>query len=67
VLMSTHTLDAAEEISHRIGIMSHGKLLFEGTLDQLRQRFPGGRQSLEAMYLAMTEAAPQLQPATEST
>jgi ABC-2 type transport system ATP-binding protein len=55
VLMSTHTLAAAEEISHRVGIMSHGKLIFDGTLAELRERFPGGDQSLESMYLAMTE------------
>ena len=59
VLMSTHTLATAEEISHRVGIMSHGKLLFDGTITELRQRFPGGQQSLEAMYLAMTEGPPQ--------
>ena len=41
VLMSTHTLTAAEEISNRVGIMNHGQLLFDGTLDELRERFPG--------------------------
>ncbi len=55
VLMSTHTLTAAEEIANRVGIMSHGRLLFDGTLDALRDRFPAGRQSLETMYLALTE------------
>jgi ABC-2 type transport system ATP-binding protein len=55
VLMSTHTLQAAEEISHRVGIMSRGKLLFEGSVPQLRERFPSGQQSLETMYLALTE------------
>jgi ABC-2 type transport system ATP-binding protein len=55
VLMSTHTLTAAEEISDRIGIMSHGRLLFDGTLEQLRSRFGPEHQSLESMYLAMTE------------
>jgi ABC-2 type transport system ATP-binding protein len=54
VLMSTHTLTAAEEISHRVGIMSQGRLLFDGTVEQLRERF-SERQSLEAMYLALTE------------
>src|SRR3989304_702233 len=58
VLMSTHTLAAAEEISHRIGIMSHGRLLFDGTIEELRRRFPHHHQSLEAMYLAMTETMP---------
>ncbi len=40
VLMSTHTLTAAEEIANRVGIMNHGKLLFDGTFETLRQRFP---------------------------
>jgi ABC-2 type transport system ATP-binding protein len=56
VLMSTHTLTAAEEISDRVGIMNHGRLLFDGTLPELRTRFGADRQSLESMYLAMTES-----------
>lgn len=55
VLMSTHTLGAAEEISNRVGIMSHGRLLFDGTLAMLRERFPSEQRSLESMYLALTE------------
>src|SRR5215213_4068209 len=55
VLMSTHTLAAAEEIANRVGIMSHGQLLFDGSLDTLRQRFPGEKLSLETMYLSLTE------------
>jgi ABC-2 type transport system ATP-binding protein len=55
VLMSTHTLTAAEEISNRVGIMNHGRLLFDGTLGTLRQRFPIEKQSLETMYLSLTE------------
>src|SRR5215204_3519138 len=55
VLMSTHTLTAAEEISNRVGIMNKGQLVFDGSLDTLRQRFPVEKQSLETMYLALTE------------
>ena len=55
VLMSTHTLTAAEEIANRVGIMSHSRLLFDGTIDLLRDRFPVEKQSLESMYLALTE------------
>jgi ABC-2 type transport system ATP-binding protein len=55
VLMSTHTLQAAEEIANRVGIMSHGQLLFDGTVAILRERFPIEKHSLEAMYLALTE------------
>ena len=56
VLMSTHTLAAAEEISDRVGIMRHGRLLFDGTLDELRGRFSDRHWSLEAMYLSITES-----------
>jgi ABC-2 type transport system ATP-binding protein len=55
VLMSTHTLTAAEEIAHRVGIMADARLLFDGTIEELRKRFPGDQQSLESMYLALTE------------
>jgi ABC-2 type transport system ATP-binding protein len=55
VLMSTHTLGAAEEISNRVGIMNQGQLMFDGTITELRQRFPGETRSLESMYLALTE------------
>jgi ABC-2 type transport system ATP-binding protein len=54
VLMSTHTLSAAEEISHRVGIMRNGRLLFDGTVPELRERFGDQELSLEAMYLAVT-------------
>jgi ABC-2 type transport system ATP-binding protein len=66
VLMSTHTLATAEEISDRLGIMSHGRLLFDGTIAELRKRFPLGNESLETMYLTMTETAPLASPSTDS-
>lgn len=55
VLMSTHTLTAAEEIANRVGIMTHGRQLFDGSLKELRERFPTDKQSLESMYLSLTE------------
>ena len=56
VLMSTHTLAAAEEIAHRVGIMSHGRLVYDGSMDQLRRRLAAEQQSLEDMYLEVTAA-----------
>ena len=35
VLYTTHYLEEAEELCHRIGIMDHGKILAEGKLDEL--------------------------------
>jgi len=36
VLYTTHYLEEAERLCERIGIMDHGKLLAEGTLEQLK-------------------------------
>jgi ABC-2 type transport system ATP-binding protein len=54
VLMSTHTLGAAEEISDRLGIMSHGRLVFDGTIGELRQQCEAESPTLEAMFLSIT-------------
>ncbi len=36
VLMSTHTLEIAERVCTRLGIIDHGKLIAYGTMDELR-------------------------------
>jgi ABC-2 type transport system ATP-binding protein len=36
IIMSTHILEVAERMADRIGIIAHGKLIAEGTLEQLR-------------------------------
>jgi ABC-2 type transport system ATP-binding protein len=41
VIMSSHRLYEVEKVCHRIGILSKGKLLVEGTLDELSQRAKG--------------------------
>jgi ABC-2 type transport system ATP-binding protein len=40
VLMSTHTLEVAEAICDRVGVMRSGKVVFEGTMDEMRQLNP---------------------------
>ena len=35
VLYTTHYMEEAQELSHRIGIMDHGKMIAEGTHDEL--------------------------------
>ena len=38
ILLTTHRLDEADRLSHRIGIMDDGRLQAEGTPDELRAR-----------------------------
>jgi ABC-2 type transport system ATP-binding protein len=54
VFMSTHTLDIAEAVADRIGIIHHGKLIAIGTLSELRAR-ARHEHSLEEIFLQLTE------------
>jgi ABC-2 type transport system ATP-binding protein len=53
VILTTHILEVAEKLAQRIGIIRQGRLIAEGTLDELRERTAGG--SLEDMFLQLTE------------
>ena len=56
IFLSTHTLDIAQELAERIGIIDRGKLLGLGTLGELRtQAAMDG--SLEDLFLKITEFA----------
>ncbi|MBL8978765.1 MAG: ABC transporter ATP-binding protein [Gemmatimonadetes bacterium] len=54
VLMSTHTLDTVEEMCDRIGIIAGGRILACGTVPEIRERFQGGDQNLEELFLKLT-------------
>jgi ABC-type Na+ transport system ATPase subunit NatA len=53
VLMSTHLLHIAEEVADRIGIIHRGKLLFVGSLEELRAAQAKQGLNLEAIFLEM--------------
>jgi ABC-2 type transport system ATP-binding protein len=53
VLMSTHLLNIAEEVADRIGIIHRGKLLFTGTLAELRAAQEKQGLNLEEIFLEM--------------
>jgi ABC-2 type transport system ATP-binding protein len=57
VILTTHILDVAERMSDRIGIIQHGKLLAEGTLDELRTRSGREGKTLEDVFLDLVGAA----------
>lgn len=58
VLISSHMLSEIELIADDIGILNHGRLLFEGALHDLRQTAKESgfaADNLEGMFLAMIE------------
>ena len=36
ILMSTHTLEVAQEMCHRISIILKGRIIAQGTVDEVR-------------------------------
>ena len=65
VIMTTHILEVAERMADRVGIIANGRLIAEGTLDELRaQTGKGhGESSLEDTFLALVAEQPQQQAA----
>jgi ABC-2 type transport system ATP-binding protein len=48
VVLSSHQLQQVQKICHRVGIMSKGKLVIEGSLDELTKKIArGARYSIE--------------------
>lgn len=54
VFFSTHILEVAEKICDRVGIINKGKLIFVGTVKELREKFAEDG-SLEELFLEITE------------
>jgi ABC-2 type transport system ATP-binding protein len=53
VVMTTHILEVAERMADRIGVIAAGRLIAQGTLDELRERAGSGNASLEDAFLAL--------------
>lgn len=53
VFFSTHVLDVAEKVCDRVGIINKGKLMFCGTMDELRG-LVSENEGLEKIFLEMT-------------
>ena len=52
VFLSSHLLAEVELVATRVGVLKHGRLLFQGTLDELRSRAPSQLQLQIAGHLA---------------
>ena len=54
VILTTHILEVAERMADRIGIIQRGRLIAEGTLDELRTRAGERDGTLEDVFLELT-------------
>jgi sodium transport system ATP-binding protein len=57
VLFSTHLLDQAQAICHRLGVIGHGRVLAEGTVAELKS-LTGGDNLREAFFKIIESAEP---------
>jgi ABC-2 type transport system ATP-binding protein len=57
ILYTTHYLEEAESLCHRVGIIDHGRLLAEGTVGELQQQ--AGEEQLFVVEGRLTESAPE--------
>jgi ABC-2 type transport system ATP-binding protein len=53
VIMTTHILEVAERMADRIGVIANGRLIAEGTLDELRRQSGSGSATLEDTFLKL--------------
>jgi ABC-2 type transport system ATP-binding protein len=53
VIMTTHILEVAERMAERIGVISRGRLIAEGTLEELRTQSGSSNTSLEDVFLTL--------------
>ncbi len=57
ILLTTQYLDEADELADRIAVLDQGKLVAEGTPDELKRRIPGGHIRLRFADARKLEAA----------
>jgi ABC-2 type transport system ATP-binding protein len=64
VFLSTHVLEIAQQLCHRVGIIDHGQIVATGTLDELRQQAQHDAGSLEDIFLQLTGGREERELAT---
>jgi ABC-2 type transport system ATP-binding protein len=55
VIFSTHIMEVAEKLCTKVGIINKGKIVGEGTVDDLRKLVRSAEGSLEDIFLKVTE------------
>ncbi|MHA1928728.1 MAG: ABC transporter ATP-binding protein [Candidatus Thorarchaeota archaeon] len=55
VLLSTHVMEVAQGLCDRVGIIDEGKLVAEGTLEELQEQAQSEGATLERLFLVLTK------------
>jgi ABC-2 type transport system ATP-binding protein len=66
VLFSTHTTELAEAVCDRVAIVDAGRVLADGTMDELRAKVAGGVTTLEQIFLRLTDEEEGIRTAARS-
>ena len=62
VILTTHILEVAERLAERIGIIRDGRLIAEGTMDDLRSHSGQAAGSLEDIFLQLIQEERAYEP-----
>jgi ABC-2 type transport system ATP-binding protein len=66
-LLTTQYLDEADELADQIAVLDRGRIVAEGTADELKRRVPGGHVRLQVpTAVSLHEAADILEGASYS-
>jgi ABC-2 type transport system ATP-binding protein len=60
IFLTTQYLDEADELADRIAVLDRGRIVAEGTSDELKRRIPGGHVLLQLASLSTLRAAVDL-------
>ncbi len=64
VFLTTHYMDEAERVAHRVAIIDHGRIVAQGSPEELKQQTAS--DSLEGAFLALTGSTIRDEPANSS-
>jgi ABC-2 type transport system ATP-binding protein len=57
IFLTTQYLEEADQLADRVALLDHGRVVAEGTPDELKRRIPGGHISLRFVYPDGLESA----------
>jgi len=60
IFLTTQYLEEADELADQVALLDHGRLVAEGTPDELKRRVPGGHVRLQFAYPHGLDAAARL-------